>query len=135
MCCKRPHGTGVKHAQFWCLILQPLTLHGMESVQNRLWSLPLVYIWVELKSFPAAGLTIQIWGRPRYGSLLEKIGTPHQNNSSPASFYPRSYPCCCTSGVTPLKEKGHRMVLTSSGQSLVVWRRSVQLPRVNYLIL
>ena len=36
---------------------------------------------------------------------------------------------------TALKEKGHGMVITAYGHSLVVWRRRVQLPRVNYLIL
>ena len=41
---KRPYDTWDKHANLWCLILWPLTLIGMVSVQDRLYPSPLITI-------------------------------------------------------------------------------------------
>ena len=56
MCHQISHGIGGVHEQFWCLILVPLTLHGMDSVQDILQSSPLVIILVALLALPAVGI-------------------------------------------------------------------------------
>ena len=69
MCSKRTHGTEGKHAKYWCLILGPLNLSGICSVLYRLWSSPLVPIWVALLALPEVGLLGRRRGSPRCGSL------------------------------------------------------------------
>ena len=66
MCRQRPHGTGGKHSQFWFLILGPLTLSEMVSVEDILRSLSLVPIWVALLALLVVGILRQIWGSPRW---------------------------------------------------------------------
>ena len=56
---QRPHGTWGKHSQFWCLILGPLALHRMGTVQDILWSYPLFPIWVALPDLPGVRLVGQ----------------------------------------------------------------------------
>ena len=64
---------GGKYIQLWCLILGPLTLSGICSFQDIIQSLPLVPIWVALTAPPEGGILGQIWGSPRYVSLLKKM--------------------------------------------------------------
>ena len=56
ICHQRPHGTGRKNTHFWCLIIGPLTLRGMGSVQDILRYSPLVPIWISLMDIPAVGI-------------------------------------------------------------------------------
>ena len=73
MCRKIPHVTGRKHDQLWCLILGPMNLHVMGSFQYRLWSSPLVPIWIALPGLPAVGLIGKRQVSPMCVSLLEKL--------------------------------------------------------------
>ena len=69
MCCQITHGTGGKNYHSWCLILGPLTIYGMGVVQDRLWSSPLVPIWVSMSSLPKVGLLGRRLGILRCGIL------------------------------------------------------------------
>ena len=69
MCCQRPHSTGGKCDQLWCLILGPSTLCRIGSFWDRLCSSPLVPIWVSLPELNAVGLLGLIQGSTRCGTL------------------------------------------------------------------
>ena len=135
MCFQIPHVTGGKNSYFWCLLIGPLTLHGMVSVKYWLRSLPLVPIFVALLVLPEWEIIGRTWGKPRCGSLLENFGTPCLKTYITESFRTCRYPGYCTFGKDTFKEKGHSLVLTATGHSLLACRSRVQLPRVNYLIL
>ena len=56
ICRQITHDTGGVNTQFCCLIIRILTNILMGSVQDRLWSLPVVTSWVALPALAAVGL-------------------------------------------------------------------------------
>ena len=92
----------------------------MSGFQYRLRSSLLVPIWVALPDLPTWGLIGKRRGKPRYVILLDKFGTPHLKNSDLASFLPRPYPGCCTSGTLSLRRKATSWY--SQTLNTVYWR-------------
>ena len=100
MCHKRPYGNGGECSQFWFLILNPLTLHGMGSVRYRLQSLPLVPIWLALPEL----LTGEILGQIQVNTgCASKLGI--FRIFSLKSSFPHPFIGCCTSVIMTLIRK------------------------------
>ena len=90
-----------KNDQFWCSIIEPLTLSVMTSVQYRLWYLPLVPIYIALYDLLSGIILVQRRGNPRCNSLLRKFGTTRLQNYSPLSFSTCTSAGYCISGTLP----------------------------------
>ena len=83
-------------SQFWCLILFPLILCGMWSVQCIVQSLPLDPIFLFLPSLTEGETLGRIWGKPRCGNPSGIFVTPYQLTSAMKYSHPRPSLVCCT---------------------------------------